>query len=259
MGTESSLEFAKGDIKKSSINGIPSIVFSNRINQMLIKDMALMVVIKLLGWNIGYFPVKFHSKDDYDKVLSQGHWIVFGHLPGHLYNRKILSEIGELKGKVVRLDFNTDSTARGRFARIVIFINLDKPLVSQILINGVIQRIEYESSPIVCFACDKYGHGKDLCPSTKSGLVEEGGQVVVTGNGKDAAVLEEAGGKTESANFGPWMIVEKKSRSNLRDIRGSGDGIKAKDHFSGSRYSIMTAANQYDCGLEGILKAFLFK
>ncbi|MBA0604745.1 hypothetical protein Godav_017388, partial [Gossypium davidsonii] len=97
--------------------------------------MALMVVIKLLGWNIGflslqnrisnlwrpsvpfhlmdiengYFLVKFHSKDDYDKVLSQGPWIVFGQLPGHLYNRKILWEIGELIGKVVRLDFNTDS------------------------------------------------------------------------------------------------------------------------------------------------------
>ncbi|MBA0819314.1 hypothetical protein Gohar_021348, partial [Gossypium harknessii] len=192
MGTEFSLEFAKGDIKKSSINGIPSIVFSNRINQMLINDMALMVVIKLLGWNIGflslqnkisnlsrpsmpfhlmdiqnsYFLVKFPSKDYYDKVLSQGPWIVFGHLPGHLYNWKILWEIGELIGKVVRLEFNTDSRARGRFARIVIFINLDKPLVSQILINGVIQRIEYESLPIV----------------------------VVTGNRKDTAVLEVAGG-----------------------------------------------------------------
>ncbi|MBA0787134.1 hypothetical protein Gotri_026777 [Gossypium trilobum] len=181
MGTESSLEFAKGDIKKSSINGIPSIVFSNRINQMLINDMALMVVIKLLGWNIenDYFLVKFPSKDDYDKVLSQGPWIVFGHLPGHLYNRKTLWEIGELIGKIVRLDFNTNSRARGRFTRIVIFINLDKPLVSQILINGVIQRIEYESLPIVCFAYDKYGHGKYLCPYTKSGLVEEGEQVVV--------------------------------------------------------------------------------
>ncbi|KAK5838563.1 hypothetical protein PVK06_007294 [Gossypium arboreum] len=66
--------------------------------------MAMTVVIKLLDRNIGflslqdkisnlwrpsmsfhlmdiengYFLVKFHSKEDYDKVLSQGPWIVFG-------------------------------------------------------------------------------------------------------------------------------------------------------------------------------------
>ncbi|MBA0747490.1 hypothetical protein Gogos_004402 [Gossypium gossypioides] len=42
------------DIVRSSINGIPAIYFSERINQILIKDMEYTVVIKILGWNIGY-------------------------------------------------------------------------------------------------------------------------------------------------------------------------------------------------------------
>ncbi|MBA0693789.1 hypothetical protein Goari_004138 [Gossypium aridum] len=42
------------DIVRSSINGIPAIYFSERINQILIKDMEHTVVIKLLGRNIGY-------------------------------------------------------------------------------------------------------------------------------------------------------------------------------------------------------------
>lgn len=123
---------------------------------MLVKDMALTVVIKLLCPNIGfislqnkifnlwrplmpfhlmdiengYYLIKFQGKEDYDRKLSQGSWIVFGQcltvqfwstnfdrakpypsivktwvrfpdLSDHLYNRKILWEIGELVGKVV--------------------------------------------------------------------------------------------------------------------------------------------------------------
>ncbi|KAH1038326.1 hypothetical protein J1N35_040069 [Gossypium stocksii] len=42
------------DVMRSSVNGIPSINFSKRVNQILIKDMEYTVVIKLLGRNIGY-------------------------------------------------------------------------------------------------------------------------------------------------------------------------------------------------------------
>ncbi|KAB2011909.1 hypothetical protein ERO13_D09G046450v2 [Gossypium hirsutum] len=43
-----------GDIKRSSVNGIPSIEFSDRVSQILIKNMATSVVLKLLGRNIGF-------------------------------------------------------------------------------------------------------------------------------------------------------------------------------------------------------------
>ncbi|MBA0605033.1 hypothetical protein Godav_017648 [Gossypium davidsonii] len=81
----------------------------------------------------GYFLVKFQNKLDCEKVLSEG---PFPALPSYLYNRKIITKIGELVGKVVKLDMNTDSRARGRFARMAVYVNLEKPLVSQILING---------------------------------------------------------------------------------------------------------------------------
>ncbi|MBA0696459.1 hypothetical protein Goari_003010 [Gossypium aridum] len=47
-------------------------------------------------------------------------------------------------GKVVKLDMNTDSRTRGRFARMVIYVDLEKPLVSHVLING---RNEKENAP----------------------------------------------------------------------------------------------------------------
>ncbi|PPS07537.1 hypothetical protein GOBAR_AA13110 [Gossypium barbadense] len=109
-----------------------------------------------------YFLVKFHNKLDCDKALSEGSWTIFGQyltvqpwtrafdstqaypsvvvawirlpaLPSYLYNRKIITEIGELVGKVVKLDMNTDSRTRGLFARMAVYVNLEKPLVSQIL------------------------------------------------------------------------------------------------------------------------------
>ncbi|MBA0794236.1 hypothetical protein Gohar_018586 [Gossypium harknessii] len=97
-------EFCEGDIRKSAINGISSIEFLERVHQFLVRDMSTMVVLKLLRRNTGYatffnrihsiwrpfapiqlmdignsyFLVKFLDKEDFDKVISQGPWVVFG-------------------------------------------------------------------------------------------------------------------------------------------------------------------------------------
>ncbi|MBA0830108.1 hypothetical protein Goarm_014655, partial [Gossypium armourianum] len=63
-------------------------------------------------------------------------------LPG-----KILWEIGRMIGRDAELDFNTYNGVQGRFARMAVYINLGKALISQVLINGVLQRIEYEYLP----------------------------------------------------------------------------------------------------------------
>lgn len=75
--------------------------------------------------------------------------------------------------KVVRLDFNIDNRARGNFTQMTVFVNLNKPLISQILINDDLQRIEYESFPVVCFSWGQYSYGKELCPIARTVVVEE--------------------------------------------------------------------------------------
>lgn len=50
----------------------------------------------------------------------------------------------------------------------LLLITLDKPLVSQFLLDGRIQKVEYESLPNICFTCGKYGHNKDLCPNSNN-------------------------------------------------------------------------------------------
>ncbi|MBA0851002.1 hypothetical protein Goshw_011217 [Gossypium schwendimanii] len=47
-----------------------------------------------------------------------------------MYKKRILEVVGGLVGKVVKLDFNSDSKTKGCFSRMAIFVDLDKPLVS---------------------------------------------------------------------------------------------------------------------------------
>lgn len=61
-----------------------------------------------------------------------------------------------------------------------------KPLVSQVLVDGAVQQVEYEALPTVCFGCGKYGHVKDLCPKVvldlnSGGLLETTREVLESG------------------------------------------------------------------------------
>ncbi|KAA3485144.1 leucine-rich repeat receptor-like protein kinase PEPR2 [Gossypium australe] len=51
---EEDLVFVEGDILRSTVNGIPTINFSDRIKDWLVKDMETTVVVKLLGRNMSY-------------------------------------------------------------------------------------------------------------------------------------------------------------------------------------------------------------
>ncbi|KAK5776573.1 hypothetical protein PVK06_044533 [Gossypium arboreum] len=82
------LDFIERDITRSIVNGIHAIDFFERIQNILVRDMAIAVVVKLLGHNRiyslwkpshpfhlmnvknGYFLVKFQIREDYEKVLT---------------------------------------------------------------------------------------------------------------------------------------------------------------------------------------------
>ncbi|MBA0700722.1 hypothetical protein Goari_005569, partial [Gossypium aridum] len=119
-GSESELELLEGDVSTTMVNGIPTIAFSDRNkNKILFKEIKLTVVLKLLG---------FKDNEDYNRVLTQGPWILYGQyltiqtwtkyfspsqpypsvamawiwlssLPRYMYDRKIIEAIGGLIGK----------------------------------------------------------------------------------------------------------------------------------------------------------------
>ncbi|KAH1115221.1 hypothetical protein J1N35_008599 [Gossypium stocksii] len=57
-------------------------------------------------------------------------WITLSRLSRFLYKLKILEEIGGIIGKVSKINFNTDSRMIGKFTRMAVYVNLDKPLIS---------------------------------------------------------------------------------------------------------------------------------
>ncbi|KAH1047637.1 hypothetical protein J1N35_038421 [Gossypium stocksii] len=191
------------------------------------------------------FLVKLQNSDGYEKVLSQGLWTIFGQylmvqpwsidfnpikpypsivmtwirflrLLGHMYRKKILWEIGEMVGKLVKLDLNTGNKVRGRYARMAIYVNLEWLLIFKVLINGNIQQIEYESLLIVCFSYGQYGHLKDSCRK-----VEESLATLVEGNNLLEKELLDSATMVETDLFEPWILVERRVRKQIREPRNS--------------------------------------
>ncbi|KAL1152166.1 hypothetical protein V6Z11_A09G090200 [Gossypium hirsutum] len=53
-GSNNDLRLLEGDVNTAIIDGVPAITFSNRIKDILFKEIELMVIVKLLRRNIGY-------------------------------------------------------------------------------------------------------------------------------------------------------------------------------------------------------------
>ena len=202
-----------------------------------------------------FFLMRFGLVEDYNNVLNGGPWFIGDHflsirrwepnfkptqascslvavwirlpeLPFEYYELAVLKEIGNAIGPVLRIDSNTASEARGRYARICVQVDLCQPLINQILLEGLVQEIQYEGVRSLCFSCGRVGHRKDGCPHTikapsMAGQVEvEVGPVAAASlnreNGctvEDDQTSHEAGTALEEGKsvFGPWMLVRKRN------------------------------------------------
>ena len=85
-------------------------------------------------------------------------WIRFNALPIEYYDVEVLKEIGEAVGKVLRIDTHTTSEARGRYARLCVQIDVDKPLITTVLIGKPELQVMYEKDQKLCFNCGRVGH-----------------------------------------------------------------------------------------------------
>ncbi|CAI0552666.1 unnamed protein product [Linum tenue] len=151
-------------------------------------------------------------------------WVQLPAFPVHFYHQEILFSLGNMIGRAIKLDFHTQHQQRVKFARMAVELDLSKPLVTRIRLDGKWQYIEYENLPKVCFECGKVGHTTASCPS----LCESAVSIRI---GTAAAPPEKCSEESseEKAGFGPWMQVTRRSRRGTRGHEKGNSDINQGD------------------------------
>ncbi|XP_057426536.1 uncharacterized protein LOC130719965 [Lotus japonicus] len=157
----------------------------------------------LLDIDNGFFMVKFDLAADRTKVMEGGPWMIFDHylavstwnkdflsplakvsktlawirIPGLnvvFYDESFLLGVATAVGKPIRVDGNTLRAERGKFARICVELDLAKPVIGKICIEGFWYKVEYEGLHIICSKCGCYGHrGRDCTSGTPTAMLKE--------------------------------------------------------------------------------------
>ncbi|KAH9648562.1 DUF4283 domain-containing protein [Citrus sinensis] len=216
-------DFEPGDVIVGDDGAMPTIKFSQRIHEKLVKPWQKFVVVKLLGRNIGYkvlcnrLKVMWHMIPDFSDVvyaLTEGPWVIFGHYlivqPWTPQFDSTITEIdstviGQLVGNVIKIHYHTELRKRGKFARIA--FNLD----------GRIQKVEYEGLLIICYQCGKYGHNRTVCFNRQNlnGVNEANSENSPLANESVDKIGVSTVANSTSERFGPWMVVVRKGRARV--------------------------------------------
>lgn len=170
---------------------------------------------------------RFYSQADYLKVLTGSPWLALGHyltitkwrpnfkpstmevqstlawvrfptLPLENFDSHSLLAIGNAIGKAVKVDSDTVDVTKGKYARVCVEINLNQPLVPNVLVWGRKQPVEYEGLTKICFKCGRYGHKLETCGKPPSDPVAPG-----PGGGTATPKVTQC---TVDTPFGPWML-----------------------------------------------------
>ncbi|KAL4282955.1 hypothetical protein GQ457_16G008840 [Hibiscus cannabinus] len=271
----------------------PSIKFSARVHDQIDRSMRNVVIVRLLGRNIGYgtllnrlhalwkpkgeiqlidlennyFLVRLEDMRDYEVVLTEGPWTIFGNyltvqpwsrsfttdekypsqvivwvrlpgLPYRYYCKALFRRIAQVVGKVVKVDYNTEAGERGKFARLAITVDLNKPLTPCIGIDNFVQKLEYEGLTQICFACGTYGHSREACNLNKVPHKEAATMEV-----NDHASNRDS---NKSELYGPWMVARDRRRRPMVP-RNSGRNVADVGGATyGSRFAVLNANQNSD-------------
>ncbi|XP_031126652.1 uncharacterized protein LOC116028935 [Ipomoea triloba] len=219
----------------------------NVLNQRLPTMWNLQGKMNLIDIGYGCFVAGFDSKIDYLHVLLDGPWKLFDNylvtqrwepefrprtaklskmavwvrlpdLPMEYFRDDTIRAILENVGKPLKLDRTTAVAAKGRFARAAVEVDLNKPLVSEVLVMNYAQLVEYEGLHVICFNCGVVGHREQACPENKP----TGTEVPNADPNAEPATEATESRQTESPSptppvqtkprYGTWMLVTKKAK-----------------------------------------------
>ncbi|KAK9941422.1 hypothetical protein M0R45_018024 [Rubus argutus] len=176
-------------------------------------------------------------------------WVRFVGLPLRFYKEFPMRKIGHLLGNVVKVDKLTLAQARGQFARVCVEIDLQKPLIPFVDVEGCRYGVVYEGISMICFNCGCFGHVRDNCTfknpndtsktsdSPDSSPSQPSADVSVSMEADSPHPVKKLNISVESqANgHGPWMLMSYKNKKRDSPANGNAQGRAP----SGSRFSVL--------------------
>ncbi|MCH91040.1 hypothetical protein A2U01_0011964, partial [Trifolium medium] len=206
----------------------------------------------------GFFMVKFDLEADRDKVISGGPWMIYDHcvairpwttdfissqvqinkthvwirfpsLGMEYYDESLLLALATAVGRPIKVDIHTLDASRGKFARVCIEIDLDKPVVGKVWFRDFWYKVEYEGLHLLCQRCGIYGHVSRNCPPTDNAKKHtEADTSVKAAGGVETTVpsVTESPPNTDMESnkndinnedlYGDWLVVNRKKNRKSR-------------------------------------------
>lgn len=132
-------------------------------------------------------------------------------MPIEFYDPTSLLKIGIAIGPVLRIDSHTVNGARGRFSRLCVQVNLDKPLVRNVYIGKLAQSVQYEGINSLCFSCGRLDTRKRHARLTRELIKEKEKEQDPCTSSNIVGGLQHGRNKMEGMweEYGAWMVVTK--------------------------------------------------
>ncbi|KAK2421880.1 zinc ion binding / nucleic acid binding protein [Trifolium repens] len=124
-------------------------------------------------------------------------------------DESLLLALATAVGSPVKVDMHTLDASRGKFARVCIEIDLDKPVVGKVWFRDFWYHVEYEGLHLLCKSCGIYGHVARNCP-TASARDEKKSKV---SSAKEANDVVEGTSKISELMVAPTNIMLNKEGS----------------------------------------------
>lgn len=164
----------------------------------------------------------------------------------------MLYSIASCIGGHIKLDHNTYWTSRGRFARFCVELDLTKPLLREIELNGKLYNVEYENFSSICYKYGRVGHRREECSLNEARqIINQRTQTHV----ENEVIMSERvinGYNVEGENrFGPWMMASKRvARKSIRQKEGNGNGRPMprgkgeQPHYTSNKFGTLEAMEE---------------
>lgn len=85
-----------------------------------------------------------------------------------MFEERTLMWMGNSIGKAIKVDICTTDAVRGKYAKVCVEVNLDKPLKPNVMVYGRRYALEYEGLLCICFHCGQYDHRAAECSRNRS-------------------------------------------------------------------------------------------